>query len=54
MLGQGFRGAPGAPAQYLGPDALPGETREERERRFFLARGEATQVWDCSGWKTVG
>lgn len=26
--------------QYLGPDFMPGETREERDMRLFLARGE--------------
>ncbi len=42
--GTGYRGG-GAPApQYLGPEALPGETREEREMRFFLARGEGTKM----------
>ncbi len=42
--GTGYRGGSGPAPVYLGPDALPGETREEREMRFFLARGEGTKM----------
>lgn len=51
-VGSGPRTGPAAPSagerpsdsglSYLGPDVVPGETREEREMRLYLARGQGT------------